>query len=199
MDDPNDTRADAKLRDLPKEDLLFLWSCRNPAPGEKRITFSRIRAEILPRYGTTMSGSTLSDFYAWLKIWKRWEDAKDFAMQARMELAKDPLVSDEELDRFSDRVMKTEVAVNKDVKGYVAIRRMAIQEKTANQRDQLIALKDREVQQKDKLLKQAERRVTILEKKAAFYDAVKAKANEPGTGGVTAEQMEDIERRLKMM
>lgn len=140
MDDPNDTRADAKLRDLPKADLLFLWSCRNPAPGEKRITFARIRAEILPRYGTTMSGSTLSDFYAWLKVWKRWEDAKEFAAQARMELAKDPLVSDEELDKFSDRVMKTEVAVNKDVKGYVAIRKLGLAEKReAFNRDKLTA------------------------------------------------------------
>lgn len=147
MDDPNDTRADAKLRDLPKADLLFLWSCRNPAPGEKRITFSRIRAEILPRYGTTMSGSTLSDFYAWLKVWKRWQDATDFAQQARMELAKDPLVSDEELDRFSDRVMKAEVAVNKDVKGYVAIRKLGLAEKQAAfNRDKLTAASKSEIE-----------------------------------------------------
>ena len=131
MEDPNDSRADAKLRELPKEDLLFLWSCRNPAPGEKKITFTRIRAEILPRYGTTMSGSTLSDFYAWLKVWKRWEDATDFALQARAKLAEDPLIPDEELDKFMDRVMKTEVAVNKDVKGYVAIRRLGVAERIA--------------------------------------------------------------------
>jgi hypothetical protein len=43
------------------------------------------------------------------------------------------------------------------------------------------------------------RKVVMLEKKAAFYDAIKEKANESGTGGVTAEQMEDIERKLKMM
>ena len=147
MDDPNDTRADAKLRDLPKADLLFLWSCRNPAPGEKRLTFSRIRAEILPRYGTTMSGSTLSDFYAWLKVWKRWEDSKDFAMQARAELAKDPLVSDEELDKFADRVMKTEVAVTKDVKGYVAIRKLGLAEKQAAfNRDKLTAASKSEIE-----------------------------------------------------
>jgi hypothetical protein len=140
MDDPNDSRADAKLRELPKEDLLFLWSCRNPAPGEKKLTYTRIRAEILPRYGTTMSGSTLSDFYAWLKVWKRWQDANDFSQQARAELAKNPLVSDEELDKFADRVMKTEVAVNKDVKGYVAIRKLGLAEKReAFNRDKLTA------------------------------------------------------------
>lgn len=129
MDDPNDTRADAKLRNLPKEDLLFLWSCRNPAPGEKKLTFTRIRSEILPRYGTTMSGSTLSDFYSWLKVWKRWEDAKEFSAQARAKLAEDPLITDEELDKFADRVMKTEVAVSKDVKGYVAIRKLGLAQK----------------------------------------------------------------------
>jgi len=70
----------------------------------------------------------------------------------------------------------------------------------AGERDERsLKQKDRVISQKDEIIAQNERRIAVLEKKAAFYDAVKAKANEPGTGGVTAEQMEDIERRLKMM
>ncbi len=140
MDEPREIREDAKLKNLPAEKLLELWEFRNPEPGGKKLKFAAIRAEIPLRYGVTVSGSTLSEFYAWLRVWKRWRDAKDFALQARTELAKDPLVSDEELDRFADRVMKTEVAVNKDVKGYVAIRKLGLAEKVvAFNQDKLTA------------------------------------------------------------
>lgn len=70
----------------------------------------------------------------------------------------------------------------------------------AGERDERsLKQKDRVISQKDEIIAQNERRIAALEKKAAFYDAVKEKASEPGTAGVTVEQMEDIERRLKMM
>jgi len=43
-----------------------------------------------------------------------------------------------------------------------------------------------------------ERRIELLEKKAQFADLVK-KAAENKQGGVTAEEMAEIERKLKMM
>jgi hypothetical protein len=42
------------------------------------------------------------------------------------------------------------------------------------------------------------RRLAVLEAKAAFADAVKAAA-ENSTGGITAEQMAEIERKLKLL
>ena len=139
MDEPlREPREDAKLKNLPEEELLVLWSWRHPEQGGKKLKFSAIQAEIPLRYGFTVSGSTLSDFYAWLKVWTRWRDAQDFAMQARAELAKDPTISDAELDRFAERVLKAEAAVNKDVKGYVSLRRMTLAEKKeARERDKL--------------------------------------------------------------
>ncbi len=141
MDDPfRDPRADAKLKNLPEAELRVLWEFRNPEQGGKKLKFAAIRAEIPLRYGVTVSGSTLSDFYDWLKVWKRWRDATAFAQQARSELAKDPTVPDEELDKFAERVLKIEAAVNKDVKGYVALRRMKIAEtNAAANRDKLTA------------------------------------------------------------
>lgn len=124
-----DARADATLKNLPDEEKLVLWGFRNPAPGEKKLKFSAINAEIPLRYGFAVSASTVSEFYAWLKVWKRWRDAQAFALQARSELAKDPTISDAELDKFAERVLKTEAAVTKDVKGYVALRRMATADK----------------------------------------------------------------------
>jgi hypothetical protein len=138
IDDP---RADAKLQNLPREELLALWAMRHPEDGGKKLKFSAILAEVPLRYGFTVSLSTLSEFYKWLSVWKRWQDSKSFAGQARAELAaKDPSLSDEELDRFADRVMKTEAAVNKDAKSYVALRRLGIAEKKeALNRDRLTA------------------------------------------------------------
>lgn len=142
-----DRREDAKLKNLPDEEKLLMWSFRNPEPGTKKLKFAQIRAEIPLRYGFTVSGSTLSEFYAYLKVWMRWRAAADYALQAREELAKDPTISDEELDKFSERVLKTEAAVTKDVKGYVAIRRMKIAEANAAfNRDKLTAASKTDVE-----------------------------------------------------
>lgn len=44
-----------------------------------------------------------------------------------------------------------------------------------------------------------ERKVALLEEKAAFADEVRKKASERPEGGLTAEDMAEIERRLKLM
>ena len=43
-----------------------------------------------------------------------------------------------------------------------------------------------------------ERKIALLEKKAAFVDEMKAKT-ENREGGLTAEDLEEIERRLKLL
>lgn len=69
----------------------------------------------------------------------------------------------------------------------------------AGERDERsLKQKDRVISQKDEIIAQSERRIAVLEKKAAFYDAAK-KASEQGEGGITAEEMADIERRLKLL
>lgn len=131
MEPDKEIRADAKLKNLSEEALEALWEFRNPEPGGKKLKFAAIRVEIALRHGFTVSYSTLSEFYAWLRLKKRWEEAKAVAAQAREELAKDPTISDEELDKFAERVLKTETTVNRDVKGYVAIRKLGLAEKVA--------------------------------------------------------------------
>jgi len=134
-------RADAKLKNLPEADLEVLWSFRNPDPGGKKITFSKIRVEIPLRYGITVSQSTLSEFYAWLRLKKRLERAESVAQQARDELAKDPEISTAALDRFADKVFTTEALDTNNVKGYVAIAKLRLaRDKQAFDREKLSAL-----------------------------------------------------------
>ncbi len=140
MEPDKEIRADAKLKNLSAEEREILWQFRNPEPGGKKLKFSAIRVEIALRFGFTVSPGTLSDFYAWQRLNKRWEAAQAVAAQAREELAKDPTISDEELDKFAERVLKAETAVNRDVKGYVAIRKLGLAEKVvAFNQDKLTA------------------------------------------------------------
>ena len=59
MDAPKEIRADAKLKNLSKEDHDLLWEFRNPEKGGKRLKFSAIRVEIPLRFGFSVSPSTL--------------------------------------------------------------------------------------------------------------------------------------------
>ena len=89
------------------------------------------------------------------------------------------------------RLFMTEGIVKVQPKVFFAAVEMQQNDERLNQGKQKIAI-SKEVVEVNK------RRLTLLEKKAAFYDAVK-KASENREGGITAEEMADIERRLKLL
>ena len=174
-----EVRADAKLKNLQPEDLDLLWEFRNPGPGGKKLTFSKIRVEIPLRWGFSVSQSTLSDFYAWLRLKRQWDRSIENAKQARIELAKSGEYSEEELNKFEERVLKTEAVETGNAKNYVAIRKLRVMERDADRED---------------------RKMTILEAKAARMDALEAKAKEiKAGGGLSAETLEVIEKQLKLL
>lgn len=181
MEPPKDTRADALLQTKAESDPEFeetMWLFRNPDKGGKKVTLAHIRAVEIPmRCGFTVSLSTLHGFYKWLELRKRWQAAEDVAAQARAEMAKDPDISDKELDNFAERVLKTEAVRGGNVKGYVALGKLQLSRTKLNQ---------------------DARKLQLLERKAEFADEVK-KVAANREGGITAEEMADIERRLKLM
>lgn len=178
MDTDKEIRADAKLKNLHMAALEDLWRFRNPEEGGEKLTLEAVAVQVQDLYGFSVSLSSLSEFYKWLRLRKRMENAAERATQARFALANDPTMTPDMLARVGQMVFTAETIEDGNVKAYVELVKLQLQ----------AAKQDLEL-----------RKLKILEKKAAFYDAVKEKASEPGTGGVTAEQMEDIERRLKMM
>jgi hypothetical protein len=141
-----------------------MWLFRHPEKGGKKLTFSAILVWLKNEWGVSVSLSTLHSSYRWLALKRRWDAAEAMAQQARRELAKDPEISDADLDTFSERVLKAEVATGGDVKGYVALARLGLQRKA---------------------LGHDERRLAILEAKAAQADAA---AGVVGDGKLSEEE-----------
>jgi hypothetical protein len=170
-----------------------MWRYRHPEEGGEKMTLEAIMVECPLRYGITVGSlDTLSRFYKWLGLRRRFQ-ARTAAIRAIQEdMRNDPAVSEEQIKAVGRRLFLTESVVDKDGKLFADMVKIGQNEVKLRQNDDKIAI-NKEVVELDK------RKLAILEKKAAFYDAVKEKAKDAGSGGVTAEQMEDIERRLKMM
>ncbi len=176
-----------------------MWRFRHPEEGGEKLTLEAILVEVPLRYGIVVQSlDTLSRFYRWLKVRRDFQQKRDFVAQFKQELAKDPEISEEEIERAGRVMFLADSVAEKNPKVFATMHRLGSDTKAARQRDKQLAQKDAEIAQKDELLKQAERRVAVLEKKAAFADAVK-KAAENSTGGITAEQMAEIERKLKLL
>jgi hypothetical protein len=193
MDPDKDPRADAKLKGLPEEELDILWGFRNPEKGIKRLTFSRIRVEIPIRYGVTVSSSTLSEFYVWLKLKRRFQERTRRIDQIKLEMAKDPGISAEQVEKTGQVLFMTEGIVAQDPKVFANMVKIG-QGRTKLEQNQ------HRLKQTDESLAMESRRVALLEKKALRLDALEAKAKEiKAAGGLSAETLEVIEKQLKLL
>lgn len=106
-------RSDAKLKNLPKEDLDELWLMRHPVDGKKPWKLAKVQTEIPLRYGVTVAMSSLSEFYAWLRQKRETEAAIKAAEQAKLQyLNANPDASPESLNAvaqmiFTNKAMQT--------------------------------------------------------------------------------------------
>ncbi|BCU75997.1 hypothetical protein [Luteolibacter sp. LG18] len=138
LDPDQDPRPDAKLQNLSDEEHEVLWRFRHPEKGGKKLKLDAILVEIPLRYGFTVALSTLSDFYRWLAFRRRIAEAKRRANQAKAELANDPSITPEELDRVAQIVFTSEATENLDIKGYVALAKLRLaKEKHSLERQKL--------------------------------------------------------------
>jgi len=148
MSQDKEIRSDAKLKNLPAEALEDLWRFRNPEEGGEKLTLEAIAVEIPLRYGFTVSLSTLSEFYAWLRLKRRMDAARERADQAKAELAKDPNVTLEELERVAQTVFTAEAIEAKDINGYVSLAKLRLQsEKHDLERAKLAAAAKTKIEQ----------------------------------------------------
>lgn len=145
-------RADAKLKNLPPEALEDLWLMRNPGEDGEKLTMEAIAVAVPSLYGFSVSVSTLSEFYKWLRLKRRMEAATLRAEQARYALASDPNMTPADLARVGQMVFTAETIEDGNVKAYVELVKLQLQ----------AAKQDIEI-----------RKIRILEEKAAMADAAK--------------------------
>lgn len=151
MDD-KEIRSDAKLKNLPETALEELWLMRHPGEDGEKLTMEAIAVEIPLRYGFTVSLSSLSEFYKWLRLKKRMEAARSRAEQARLALASDPNITPADLSRIGQMVFTAETIEDGNVKAYVELVKLQLQ----------AAKQDIEI-----------RKLKVMEAKAAQADAAK--------------------------
>lgn len=126
MNPDKEIRADAKLKNLSGEVLDTLWRLRYPEEGGEKWTLERIAAALPELCGFTASLSSVSEFYAWLRLKRRMEGAAAKAQQTRLQLAKDPEFTPEAIERVADTVFASEALDDGDIKAYVAIARLRL-------------------------------------------------------------------------
>lgn len=144
-----------------------MWRFRHPEEGGEKLTLEAILVEVPLRYGIVVSSlDTLSRFYKWLGLRRRFQ-AKNAAIRAiQEEMAKDPEISEEQIKSVGRRLFLTESVVDKDGKLFSDMVKIGQNEVKLRQNDQKIAI-SKEVVELDK------RRLEILERKAAQTDAAK--------------------------
>ena len=163
MNPDKDPRADAKLQNLQPEELDVMWRFRNPEKGGERLTLEAIAVEVPLRFGFTISLSSLSQFYRWLKLKRRFAARTDTIEQIKLELAKDPNISAEQVEKAGQVLFMAEGIAEKDARVFANMVKIG-------QSRAKLAQNDKRLKQADKSLEMESRRVALLEKKAAKAD-----------------------------
>jgi hypothetical protein len=178
-------RADARLKILPLEDQESLWQLIRPDDSEQdAISMIELQTEVPRLHGFTVGRSALYEWRSWYGFQRRVDHARRRSDQAKIEAAKAGDLDTDAIARVGQMTFTTEMAEGQNLKGFIALERLRMEKmRVENQQEQL---------------KLEKRRVSLLEKKAEFADLVKAKA-ENREGGVTAAEMAEIERKLKLM
>ena len=147
-------RADAKIKTLPEETQAGLYRLCSAEGGRAAMTLEEVRGVLASQHGLSVSLASLSEWRSWYGMRARMDAAKARAEQARLELlSSNPDMSPEKLEQAAQMVFTAEVLEQGDVKGYVALATLRLNER----RTQL-----------------EERRIKVLEAKAAQADQAKA-------------------------
>lgn len=169
-----EVRADAVLKNLPAEALEDLWRMRHPEEGGQPMTLEAICVEVPRLYNVNCSMGALSNFYKWLRLKRRMEEAKSRSQQVVEELARDGRMSTEELMEAGQMVFASETLDNGNVKAFV----------------QLLKIRN-----DSKRLEQESRRIALLERKAELLDQAKTVSDDDAlTPEDKAQRMKQIFR-----
>lgn len=144
-----------------------MWRFRHPEEGGEKLTLEAILVEVPLRYGIVVSSlDTLSRFYKWLGLKRRFRERNDAIRQLQEEMRNDPQFTEDQIKKVGRRLFLTESVVDKNGKLFMDMVKIGQNDVKLEQNDQKIAI-SREVVELDK------RRLEILERKAAQTDAAK--------------------------
>lgn len=165
-----------------EQDATFaeeMWRFRHPEEGGEKLTLEAILVECPLRYGITVGSlDTLSRFYKWLGLRRRFQAKNDAIRQLQEEMRRDPQFSEDQIKKVGRRLFLTESVVDKDGKLFSDMVKIGQEDVKIKQNDQKIAI-SKEVVEMDK------RKLVILEKKAAKADAAEEVSN---NGTMSAEE-----------
>jgi len=173
-------RSDAKLKGLPQEDQETLWLLMHPTDKETEgRNVEEMLVHIQEEHGFTVSPSTFYEWHSHYQQQQRMAKAAERALQAKLQLAADPSITPDDLERVAQTIFTAEMLESGNVKAYVALAKVGLARKA---------------------LEHDERRIALLESKAARLDQLEAKAREiKAGGGLSPETLEVIEKQLKLL
>lgn len=139
-------RADSKLKTLPfaQQEQVFAL-CQT-------MSYAAVRSAVQQKFGLDTSEAALSAFYRWYPTARRLEDAAGTADEVRQILKELPglNLSDEQVSRAAQAAFEAQCLKSGDVESFIGLRKL---------------------RQKDRDQEQTDRRIALLEKKAALADA----------------------------
>ncbi len=173
-------RSDAKLKNLSAEDQETLWLLMHPTDKETPgRTVEEMLVHIQEEHGFSVSLSTFYEWHSYYLQEQRMAKAAERAHQAKLQLAADPSISPEDLDRVAQTIFTAEMLETGNVKAYVALAKVGIARKA---------------------LDHDARRIALLEAKAARMDALENKAKElKSRGGLSKETLAILEKELNLL
>lgn len=149
-----------------------MWRFRHPEDGGEKLTLEAILVECPLRYGITVGSlDTLSRFYRFLKLRRESQEKRDAINQIKAEMAKDPDITPEQIEKAGRVMFLTDSYVKKDAKVFGSMMKIGQNGKKLDQND-------KRLKQTDKSLEHDARRLAILEAKAAKADKAEAITND---------------------
>lgn len=132
-------RSDAKLKNLPKDIQEELWALCYPSdPETKAYGLEELAGHLLEVHEISAALSIISEWHAWYSLKRRMDSATERAEQARLELAQNPDLKPEDIQRASQAVFSAEALSAGDWKAYIAIENVQLKrEAQAIERDKM--------------------------------------------------------------
>lgn len=167
-------RADAKLKTLPEESQAAIFALFTATPDREPMTLEDACGWVYAQKGISVSLDTLSRWRSWYALRARMDAAKAKAEQARLEmLTQNPDMSPERLEEVAQMVFTAETLEGGDIKNYVALATLRLNQRRTEM---------------------DERKLKLLEAKAAQADAAKALSASDMTADQKADRLKEIFR-----